>query len=129
MHTNDRMIVPNWLPADEFTIPSRVLSLPETIVLGFQTFEQTLDGIREALIRSDLGNPCSIATAGRHTEQCQERQSRRLALIRHVGVITDCAQLGRVSLRTVQIVASKVNVVVFQMPFDVSSCRLKMFSQ
>jgi hypothetical protein len=45
MHTKNRMAIPHWLPADEMTVPSRILSLPEAMVLDFQTFEQTLDGI------------------------------------------------------------------------------------
>jgi hypothetical protein len=39
MHANYRVVVPHWLSADEFPIPSRVLSLPEAIMLGFQTLE------------------------------------------------------------------------------------------
>jgi hypothetical protein len=44
-------------------------------------------------------------------------------------VITDCTQLGRVGLRTVQIVASQVDIVVLEMAFDMSSCRLRITSQ
>lgn len=81
MHANNRVVILHRLPTDEFAVPSRILSLPETIVLGFQTFEETLDGIRETLIGSHLRHPCGIATTCGHAEQRQEGQTGRLALI------------------------------------------------
>jgi hypothetical protein len=44
-------------------------------------------------------------------------------------VIADGSQLRRVSLRAVQVVASQVDIVVLEMAFDMSSCRLEMTSQ
>ena len=39
-------------------------------------------------------------------------------------MVADCAQLGRVELSTVKVVAAQVDVVVLEMAFDVSSCGL-----
>jgi len=45
MHAHDRMVVLYRLSANELAISPRVLGLSETIVLGFQAFEQTLDRV------------------------------------------------------------------------------------
>lgn len=45
MDAHDRMVVLHRLSANELAISPRVLSLSETIVLSFQTFEQALDGV------------------------------------------------------------------------------------
>jgi len=39
-------------------------------------------------------------------------------------VVADCAELSRVELSAVKIVAAQVDVVVLEMAFDVSSCGL-----
>lgn len=100
------MIILHRLSTHELPVPSRILSLSETIVLGFQTFQKTLDGVRETLVRSHLRHPSCVATACGHTEQCQEGQAGRLALVRHVRMVPDCAQLGGVGLGAVEIVAA-----------------------
>ena len=84
MHAHDRMVVLHRLSANELAISPRILGLSEAIVLSLQAFEQALDRVRKALVRSDLRNPCRIATAGGHAEQCEQGQSGRLALVRHV---------------------------------------------
>jgi len=84
MHANNRMVILYRLSANELAISPGILSLSKATVLGFQTFEQTLDGVGKSLVRSNLRNPCRVATACGHTEQCKQGQTRRLAFVRHV---------------------------------------------
>jgi hypothetical protein len=91
MHPHNRMIVPHRLPANKLAIAPRILSLSETIMLGFQSFEQAFDGFGESFVRSDLRHPgCVAATCG-NAEERQQGQPGWLAFVRYVGVVADCA--------------------------------------
>lgn len=68
-------------------ISARVVCLGEPVVLGAETFEQSLDWLREALVRNDLRGPASVATSGGERQQSQESDAWGLVLVRHVGVI------------------------------------------
>jgi hypothetical protein len=115
------MIVPHRLPPHKFAVPPRILSLSEAVVLGFQAFEKSFHGFGESFVSGNLRHPGCIATTCWDAEERQEGQPRWLAFVRYVGVVADCAQFGRVSLSTMKVVASQIDVVVLKVTFDMGS--------
>lgn len=109
------------LPSHKLPIAPRVLRLRVTTMLRPQSLQQGLDRPRQPRVRRRLRHPSSITARLRDGEQRQDRDARRLVLVRDVRVVPDRGEFVALAAVAVLVVGAEVDVVQFEVVFDVCS--------
>jgi hypothetical protein len=124
MDSDEGMLRLDWFAADEFAVSLRILGLRVAAMLCAETLKKGLDGLRETVVRSCLGSPCRVSAGLRDGEQSQDGDSWRLVLVGYVRVVSDCGEFVALAAVAVLVVWTEVDVVQFQVVFDVCPDRL-----
>ncbi len=128
MHANDGVLRLDGLSPDELSIATGSFGLREAAVLGSQAFQESLDGLREALVRHGLRGPAGVATSGRHGKQGENGDSGRLVLVGDIGMVSNGAELVAPVPAPILVVGAEIDVVQLKIVLDVRADRLLLMS-
>jgi hypothetical protein len=90
-------------------------------VLGAKTFKKCLDRLRKPVVSRNLRDPAGVAASRRDLQKSENGNTRSLVLVGDVGVIADGRQLVGFVTGTIFVVGAEIDVVKFEMVFDVGA--------
>lgn len=124
MNADDGVFRLDGFATDEFAVSSGVVGLRVAAVLGTEALEQGLDGWRETVVCSCLGGPCRVSAGLGDREQGQDGDAWGLVLVGDVGVVAGGGEFVALVAVAVLVVWAEVDVMQFQVVFDVGPDRL-----
>ena len=113
-------------PSDKVAVALGTFGLWEAAVLGTQALEEGLDGLGETCVGCCLRGPACVASCLWDGEEGQDGDSGGLALVGHVGVVSYCGEFVAPVAVAVLVVGAEVDVVEFQVVFDVGADGLEV---
>jgi len=119
MNPDDGMLRLDWLPPNVVAVAAGAFGLRITTMFGAQTLQQCLDGSAKSRICCCLRGPAGVAARGRHRQQCQDGDTRRLVFVGDIGVVSRSRQLVELAPITILVVRPQVNVVELEVTFYV----------